>query len=57
MVNGSWEITPEDSLGGRYIYYQDDFTTDEYVRLTYGRKARQGLDIFIVYDKEPYSAE
>jgi hypothetical protein len=57
VVNGSWEITPEDSLGGRYIYYEDDFTTDEYVRLTYGRKARQGLDIFIVYDKEPYSAE
>jgi len=57
VINGSWEITPEDSLGARYIYYQDDFSTDEYVRFTYGRKARRGLDIFIVYDKGPFSAE
>ena len=57
VINGSWEITPEDSLGARYIYFHDDFTTDEYIRLAYGRKVRRGFDLFVVYDKDPFRAE
>jgi len=57
IFTGSWEITPEDSLGARYIFYKSDDGTDDYFRVTYGRKARKGLDIFVVYDKDPYSDE
>ncbi len=53
VLIGSWEITPEDSLGARYIFYESDDVRDESFRLAYGHKARKGLDIFVVYDKEP----
>ena len=57
IVNGSWEITPENSLSARYIYYEDDYVSDNYYRVAYGRKARNGLDVFVVYDNDPYLAE
>ena len=53
VIVGSWEITPEDSLGARYIdsnYYDGKGS----LRIAYGRKARNGFDIFMVYNKEPY---
>ena len=53
VLVGSWEITPEDSIGARYIFYDSDDGKDEYFRVAYGRKARKGLDIFAVYDKGP----
>lgn len=58
IFNASWDITPENSIGARYIYYEDDDgSTDEYYRIAFGRKARRGLDIFLVYDRDPYRAE
>jgi hypothetical protein len=57
VVVGSWEITPENSLGARYIYYDDEDGDEEYFRIAYGRKARKGFDIFVVYNKEPFLDE
>jgi hypothetical protein len=58
IVNASWDITPENSIGVRYIYFEDDDnSTDEYFRVAFGRKARRGLDVFLVYDKDPHRAE
>jgi hypothetical protein len=45
---GSWDITPEHTLGGRYIY-QDDGNS---YRLAYGHRARKGIDIFAVYNQD-----
>jgi hypothetical protein len=50
---GSWEITPENSLGVRYIYFKGDGPSQEFYRIAYARKVRQGLDIFILYENEP----
>lgn len=46
----SWDITPEDALAGRYISNADG----DYYRVAFGRKARKGLDIFAVFDKQPF---
>jgi hypothetical protein len=53
ILVGSWAITPEDSLGARYIYFEDEDRSDHFIRIAYGRKARKGLDIFFVYSREP----
>jgi hypothetical protein len=45
---GSWDITPEHTLAGRYIY-QDDGNS---YRLAYGHRARKGIDIFAVYNQD-----
>lgn len=45
---GSWDITPEHTLAGRYIYQDDG---DSY-RLAYGHRARKGIDIFAVYNQD-----
>lgn len=57
ILNGTWEITPENSLGTRYIRQESDDVVYEYYRLAYGRKVREGLDIYMVYDKDPFRAE
>lgn len=44
---GSWDITPEHTLAGRYIY-QDEGNS---YRLAYGHRARKGIDIFAVYNQ------
>jgi hypothetical protein len=46
----SWDINPEHSLGGRYISNEDG----NYYRFAYGHRARRGIDIFAVYDKQPF---
>ncbi|UCE47924.1 MAG: hypothetical protein JSW47_20290, partial [Phycisphaerales bacterium] len=55
IVGGSWQITPEDSLGARYIFSDSDYSDEDYFRVAYGRKARKGVDIFMVYDKDPFN--
>lgn len=50
---GSWDITPEHALAGRFINNEDG---DSY-RLAYSRRARKGLDIFAVYDNDPFRDE
>jgi hypothetical protein len=53
IVLGSWEITPEDSLGARYIRFESDDRRENFIRVAYGRRVRKGLDIFFVYNNEP----
>ncbi|MFC1760899.1 carbohydrate binding family 9 domain-containing protein [Planctomycetota bacterium] len=55
VLVGSWNITPEDSLAARYIITGGDYSDSDEgsLRVAYGRKARKGLDIFMVYNKEP----
>jgi len=57
IVSGSWQITPEDSIGGRVISFSTPNTTDNFYRLTYGRRVRQGFDLFLVYDNSPNVTE
>jgi hypothetical protein len=46
ILVGSWDITPQNSLAGRYIYADGE----DIYRLAYSYRPRQGLDIFAVYD-------
>lgn len=46
VLTGSWNITAEQALGGRYIYTDDV----DYYRLAYSYKPRKGLDIYAVYE-------
>jgi hypothetical protein len=46
VVTGSWNLTRETVLGGRYIYTDDV----EFYRLAFSYKPRAGWDIFAVYD-------
>ncbi len=48
VLVSSWDITPEHSVAGRYIYTDDI----KYYRLAYGHRPRKGLDIFAVYDDD-----
>jgi hypothetical protein len=48
----SWDITPEHSLGGRYIYTDDA----KFYRLAYSHRPRKGLDIFAVFDDDTTKA-
>ncbi len=57
IASGSWQFTPEDSVGGRIIVYSSEYGSDNYYRLTYGRKVRQGIDLYLVYDNSPYQDE
>ena len=47
---GQWDVTPVDSLSTRYVT-RDGFDS---FRLAYGRRVRKGMDIFAVYNKEPF---
>lgn len=47
---GSWDISPEYALGGRYINNE----SGDWYRLAFSRRARKGLDIFAVYDNRPF---
>lgn len=48
ILSGTWELTPEQSLSGRYV--RADGATS--VRLAYARRVRAGTDVFLVYDRE-----
>ncbi len=50
-VNVGWNITPEDGLVARYI--RDD--EGDYQRLAYRHTVRAGVDIYAVYNKDPYT--
>jgi len=47
VLESTWDISPEHSLSGRYIAADDD----DLLRVAYAHRARQGLDIFAVYDR------
>ena len=57
VLSGSFLITPEDELGCRYIDYSDSTGTFRYYRLTYARRVRRGIDVYVVYDKAALQAE
>jgi hypothetical protein len=48
ILVGSWNITAQSSVATRYINSEGE----DSFRLAYGRRARKGVDIFAVYDKE-----
>lgn len=50
VFSGQWNVTQVDSLSTRTIV-QDG--SDSF-RVAYGRRVRKGLDIFAVYDEEPF---
>jgi len=50
ILVAQWDVTPLDSLSTRYIA-SDGFDS---FRLAYGRRVRKGMDIFAVYNKEPF---
>jgi hypothetical protein len=49
ILSASWDITPEDSISGRWVQYNDD----PFYRLTYRRMMRRGFDVFAVFNKDP----
>ena len=49
VIEGGWDITPTNSVVFRHINTFDD----SYWRFGYLRVVRQGLDIFVLFDKEP----
>jgi len=59
VTKAVWDVTPTDSIVFRYIYldFSDDFSSskDQYWRLGYRRVVRSGLDIFLLYDDEPFT--
>ena len=58
ITKASWDVTPTNSIVFRHIYldFSDDFfsSKDQYWRLGYRRIVRNGLDIFLLYDDEPF---
>ena len=49
ILSASWDVTPEDSISGRWVQYNDD----PFYRLTYRRMMRRGFDVFAVFNKDP----
>jgi hypothetical protein len=50
-VKTGWDITPENGLVARYI----DAEEGDYRRLAYRRTVRSGMDVFAVYNREPFT--
>ena len=48
VATASWDITPENTLAGRYVYNEDI----QYYRAAYAYRPRRGLDIFLVYEDD-----
>jgi hypothetical protein len=53
VIDGGWDITPTNSIVFRHI----NTFGDDYWRLGYLRVVRKGLDIFVLFDKEPTGDE
>ena len=53
IVSGSWDITPQSSVVARYIVADGP----DYKRIAFRRTVRNGMDLFVVYNKEPFSDE
>ncbi len=51
-LTGSWEITPVQVISGRWVRADRDF-----YRLAYRRTVRRGLDIFAVYNDDPFNPD
>jgi Domain of unknown function (DUF5916)/Carbohydrate family 9 binding domain-like len=52
----SWDITPEQSLSARLIRIGGDFG-GSYYRLAYRRQVQRGVDVFAVYNAEPFTRD
>ena len=50
-VQAGWNITPQDGIVGRYI----DAEEGNYKRLAYRHTVRKGVDVFAVYNEDPFS--
>lgn len=50
-VKTGWDITPENGLVARYI----DAEEGDYRRFAYRRTVRSGMDVFAVYNREPFT--
>jgi len=66
ITDAGWDITPTDSITFRHIYFDlsedipqfpefSSSTKEQYWRLGYRRVVRSGLDIFLLYDDEPFA--
>jgi len=53
IIKGGWDITPSDGIVLRYI----DAEEGGYNRLAYRHTVRSGMDIFAVYDDDPFKEE
>jgi hypothetical protein len=51
ILSASWDVTREDTISGRWVQYNDD----PYLRLAYRRQMRRGIDVFAVFNDEPYA--
>jgi hypothetical protein len=51
VVSGTWQITGEQALTGRWVEYDGG-----YYRLSYRRTLGRGIDAFGVYTSDPYEA-
>ncbi len=51
IVSGSWDITPQSSVVVRYILADGP----DYKRIAFRRTVSNGMDLFVVYNKDPFS--
>jgi uncharacterized protein DUF5916/cellulose/xylan binding protein with CBM9 domain len=49
IVTGGWDITNQDGINFRYI----SSNGDDSIRVAYNHQVQKGINVFIVYDKEP----
>jgi len=50
ILSVSWEISPEQAISARWV-------DAGYYRLAYRRQVRRGIDIFMVFDADPYTRD
>lgn len=51
IVSGSWDITSQTNLAARYVRADGS----EYKRIAFRRTVNKGMDLFFVYNKDPFS--
>jgi len=65
ITDAGWDITPTDSITFRHIYFDlsedlpqfpefSSSTKEQYWRLGYRRVVTSGLDVFLLYDDQPF---
>jgi len=50
VASGGWDITPQDNVVFRYILGDGN----DYYRFAYSRQVRKGINLFAVYDSNPF---
>jgi hypothetical protein len=52
VFSGTWAITPERAISGRWVEYDGG-----YYRVSYRRMVKRGIDMFAVFSDDPYTEE